>query len=163
MSPKYIEVIDSTLQKYITKFGKDTNELKIFNLGVLAKAIDTYKTNLVNSKNTKNLHLKLAILNLLKFDTLKEIYLFNEAIASVNDIIKLKYSCDNNETFTIEIDKDDLTLNDNKTKMLYNLTRVVSADGEKFENETNMVWLKANSGAIFERNGTEFYTNCKLQ
>jgi membrane-bound inhibitor of C-type lysozyme len=44
--------------------------------------------------------------------------------------------------------------------MLYPLKRVVSADGEKFENETNVVWLKGDS-AIFERNGKEYYTNCK--
>ncbi|MDR1945310.1 MAG: MliC family protein [Candidatus Peribacteria bacterium] len=45
--------------------------------------------------------------------------------------------------------------------MLYTLERVVSANGEKFENEANTIWLRDNE-ALFERNQEEFYTNCKL-
>jgi hypothetical protein len=37
----------------------------------------------------------------------------------------------------------------------------VSADWEKFQDEINLIWLKGNE-ILFERSGTEFYTNCKL-
>jgi membrane-bound inhibitor of C-type lysozyme len=61
----------------------------------------------------------------------------------------------------LEIDWDSLILNDNKTRRLYNLERVISADWEKFQDEINTIWLR-NNEALFERNEEEFYTNCKL-
>ena len=77
-----------------------------------------------------------------------------------------EYSCDNDEKMFIQFDtengNDRLVLNDNKTRRYYYLDRVISADGEKFEDETNMIWLKGDE-ATFERGGEEYYTNCSLK
>jgi membrane-bound inhibitor of C-type lysozyme len=73
--------------------------------------------------------------------------------------INLEYNCSDSEKLTLQIVWDTLTLNDNKTRRLYNLERVVSADGEKFEDEINTIWLKGNE-ATFYRNSVELYKNC---
>jgi membrane-bound inhibitor of C-type lysozyme len=75
-------------------------------------------------------------------------------------VVNLEFTCDNDEKFLVGIEWDTLTLNDNKTRRFYTLNRVESANGEKFEDEINVVWVKGND-AIFTRNGQDFYTNCK--
>ncbi|MDR0772703.1 MAG: MliC family protein [Candidatus Peribacteria bacterium] len=159
LTPEAIQIVRDAIQTFTDRF--EFNDEKAINLEFLVTAIEAYKTNLMN-QNTKNLQLKLDILSLLRFEAIREM---NVLLAVGEPIpvssINLEFTCDNNERFFVEIDGDTLTLNDNRTRRFYTLNRVESADGEKFQDEINVVWIKGND-ATFTRNGQDFYTNCTV-
>jgi hypothetical protein len=78
-----------------------TNSVKKTNIDALLVSIDTYVNNLIKEKNPKNLQIKLYILQLLKFNFQKEIYLLNLPVSTIRN---LEYSCDSNEKISLEID-----------------------------------------------------------
>jgi hypothetical protein len=98
--PEAITTIESFTKKYVDKLAKMTNEVKKTNLNVLLVSIDKYTTDLLNEKNVKNLQLKLYILQLLKFNIQKEIYLLN---LPTDTTINLEYNCSDNEKLTLQI------------------------------------------------------------
>lgn len=196
LTPSSIDVVNKYTQKYIDRISHIEDSSKRNNLDLLVISIQNYISNVLkNEKNTSWVKLKLNILNLLKYNIQKEIYILDQkdSFKKLDDIKKMhfswdldkdwindcekenlcddsanyfvprifKYNCDNQEKFSYyyQDSTDNMILNDNKTKKFYNLSRTISADGERFEGEDNIIWLKW-TGAIFMRDWKEFYSNC---
>jgi K+-transporting ATPase A subunit len=83
------------------RLSKMTNQVKKTNIDALLVSIDTYINNLIKTENSKNLQMKLYILELLKFNFQKEIYLLDLPASTIRNF---EYSCDNNEKISLEID-----------------------------------------------------------
>jgi hypothetical protein len=83
------------------KLSKMTNQVRKSNLDSLIVSIEKYTNDLATQKNVKNLQLKLYVLQLLKYNFQKEIYLLN---LSTPTIINLEYNCDNSEKISLQIE-----------------------------------------------------------
>ncbi|MDR2640335.1 MAG: hypothetical protein LBC61_03255 [Candidatus Peribacteria bacterium] len=100
LSPEAVTTIETFTKKYIDRLSKMTNEVRKTNLNVLLVSIDKYTNDLVNTSNVKSLQFKLYILQLLKFNVQKEIYLLN---LPTDTAINLEYNCSDSEKLTLQI------------------------------------------------------------
>lgn len=187
LSTESIILIEDYTEKFMLMMSKMVNFIKVNRIESVVSNIEWRITKLEKERYSRVLETKINILKLLKFNLIKEAYLIKEQTnwlkmhpswdlnkdwlndceddGTCDDSVDytlprtFEYTCNENKTMYISIDKDVLTLNDNFTKRFYYLDRVISADGEKFEDVNNLVWLKWND-LIFQRGGVDFYKWC---